>query len=91
MSRILAQILHSFRAGLGDGASLRISGAIEADRAVIRFAPDRPIATGDARDDWMASGMGLWVARRQLDGIDGRLDEPTPTDSAWRLSVPVVA
>lgn len=76
-SRLFAQILNALRAGLPDGAGVvvtarrRTGGWIE-----VSLAPDRPVALGDARDDWMAAGLGLWVARRLLDEIGGQLEEP---------------
>jgi signal transduction histidine kinase len=78
-SRILAQVLNSLRAGLGEGAALRVSGRREGGHVIIELYPDRPVAMGGARDDWMASGMGLWVARRLLDQVGGRLEEPSPS------------
>ena len=87
-SRVLAQILQSFRSGLPDGARLVVRACVIEGRAGVAFEPDRPIASGAARDDWMASGMSLWVARRQLETMNGRLDEPAPGETAWMLSLP---
>lgn len=92
-SRILAQILNSLRAGLDEGATLRISaqqGAPERGRGRVElcFVPDRPVAAGSARDDWRASGLGFWVARHLLDQVGGRLYEPSEGSLVWRISLP---
>jgi signal transduction histidine kinase len=87
-SRVLAQVLQSFRSGLPDGARLVVRAAVIDGRAAVLFEPDRPVAKGSARDDWMASGLSLWVARRQLETMNGRLDEPGTGQTAWVLSLP---
>ena len=87
-SRVLAQILQSFRSGLPAGARIVVRATVIDGRAAVTFEPDRPIASGSARDDWMASGMSLWVARRQLETMNGRLDEPATGRTAWVLSLP---
>jgi signal transduction histidine kinase len=79
-SRLFAQILNALRAGLPDGAGVAISARRRAPGWVeVALRPDRPLALGDARDDWMAAGLGLWVARRLLDEVGGRLEEPSGT------------
>ena len=87
-TRILAQILNAFRAGLEEGATLRVTTTQVGDEVAIDLDPDRTIAMGNARDDWMASGMGLWVARHLLDQIGGRLEEPLPPMTRWRILLP---
>ncbi len=79
-SRLIAQVLNALRAGLPDGARLEVTASREFDGerrwVVIAFAADRPVASGEARDDWMAAGLGLWVARKLLDQLGGRLIQP---------------
>jgi signal transduction histidine kinase len=82
-SRIFAQILNSLRAGLGEGTQLSVHGETSASEVAIVFRPSRPVAVGE--DDWMATGMGLWVARRMLDQVGGHLDRP-PDNTDWRLT-----
>jgi signal transduction histidine kinase len=75
-SRILAQVLHALRAGLGAGATVQVTPRAVGDRVQVRFDADRPLAHDTSRrDDWMASGLDLWVARQLLDRLHGRLDE----------------
>lgn len=76
-SRILAQILNGLRAALTEGSTLVVRGAVEDDEVVVSMSSDLPVAIDEfRRDDWMASGMGLWVARRLLDQLGGRLEQP---------------
>jgi signal transduction histidine kinase len=79
--RLLAQVLNALRAGLPEGARLDITAQLEPDAVVILLRPDRPVAVGEARDDWMAAGLGLWVARKLLDQVGGRLEEQGRTES----------
>ena len=67
MIRILNQVLQSMRAGLSSGAKLALSASLTREGVEVLFAPDQIVAAGDARDDWMASGAALWVARQMLD------------------------
>jgi len=79
--RLLAQILHVLRAGLGEGASLTVSMP-SGSRAVLEMTPDRPLALEAVKDDWMASGMNLWVARHLLDRMGAELEEDP---LGWRV------
>lgn len=78
-SRILAQILNALRAGLAEGATLRVSTRVDepgAGDVQVLLEPDAPVAVDEARrDDLLASGLGLWVARRLLHELGGRLDQ----------------
>lgn len=89
-TRILAQVLNALRAGLGEGATLRMSAASAPSGEVqVRLEPNTPVAMDESRrDDWRASGMGLWVARRLLHELGGRLEEPGPEDPSWRVVLP---
>jgi len=76
-SRILVQILNALRAGLSDGTKLTIRGTVVDDHVEVELRPDDIVAVDDLRrDDWMAAGMGMWVARRMLHELGGRLDQP---------------
>lgn len=126
--RILAQVLVAVRAGLAEGASLRVSatrdegpppevsvllapdrsgearGAIGgSDASGESGGPGRPDAARDAmavdatrRDDWMAGGMRLWVARRLLHELGGRVElpleyeltSPAAGSATWRVVFP---
>jgi len=87
-TRILAQILGSVCAGLEEGATLRMSVHRVGREVAIDLDPDRRVAIGSARDDWMASGMALWVARHLLDQVGGRLEEPFAPQNRWRVLLP---
>lgn len=88
-SRILAPILGSLGAGLGTGEAIQVGAEVSGDEVVVTFTPDRPVAIVEsARDDWMASGMGMWVARRMLDQVGGFLEEPAPPRRSWRVFLP---
>ena len=86
-SRILAQILNALRAGLEPGATVRIGAERDGDAVRVRLMPDRQVGSHhERRDDWMASGHGLWVARQLLDRLGGRLDEGPGTE--WQVVLP---
>ena len=90
-SRILAQVLHALRAALGSGATLTVTPAATREGSVeVRLQSDRPLASSTSRhDDWMASGLDLWVARQLLDRLHGRLEErETQGGALWVLSLP---
>ncbi len=87
-SRILAPILSSLGAALPGGGTIAVSAARAGANVSIALTPDRALAVGSARDDWMASGMALWVARRMLDSAGGRLVEPEAGESTWLVELP---
>ncbi|MBT3221063.1 MAG: HAMP domain-containing protein [Proteobacteria bacterium] len=88
-SRIFAQIFNALRSGLAEGATLRVAAHQQGDKIEVELRPDQPVF---ARDDWMASGLGLWVAHRLLDQLGGELEEPAETDDlddlVWRVILP---
>jgi C4-dicarboxylate-specific signal transduction histidine kinase len=86
-ARILTQVLNSMRAGLSEGAILRVEAKRVDDEVHVLLTPNRPVAQGVARDDWMASGLSLWVARQALDRLGGRLEEPDGANT-WVLAIP---
>lgn len=93
LSRSLAPIMSSIAAGLPSGSSLRVG----AERAESEGAPIVRLhlqvsgdpGEGSERDDWMASGMALWVARRLLDSAGGCVIEPQD-GRTWRVELPGV-
>ena len=86
-SRIFAQILNALRAGMGEGGDLRVSASQRSGMIAVRFQADASVSS---TDDWMASGMGLWVARQLLSQLGGRLEEPTDSTNApaWTVVLP---
>jgi signal transduction histidine kinase len=87
----LAQLLSSLRAAAGEGNRLAIASESSGGKVELRFTIDGPAATGRA-DDWMASGMGFWVANRVFADHDGQLIEPTEDGASgartWRVVLP---
>jgi len=92
-SRILAQAMQAMGAGLGHGARVEVAARCEDGEVAVTLTADRPLATNtDRRDDWMASGLDLWVARQLLDQLQGRLEEgPAGADARWVLVWPGAA
>jgi signal transduction histidine kinase len=86
-SRIFAQILNALRAGMGEGSELFVRAESGEGVVKVLLQADRPV---EATDDWMVSGMGLWVARQLLRQLGGRLEEParSATEPLWIVALP---
>ena len=90
-TRMLAQVLNAFRAGLETGATLSLAVAdCEADDWVLELSSDQEVAGSVARaDDLRASGMELWAAHQQVAQWGGRLEVGgLGTRAGWRLHLP---
>lgn len=74
LGQALAQLVRSLRAALGPGGVVHVEGRHEGGEVRVRFTLSD--ASGAGGDDWLASGMGLWIAQQVLDEHGGRLDEP---------------
>ena len=83
--RVLVQLLHTFRAGLGDGSTLKLEIERTKEGVNVVLVPDQEIAMGSLKDDWMAAGMGFWVARKLLVQMGGELDAPKEGDLIWSV------
>ncbi len=87
LAQALAQLLRSLRTRLGPGGCLRITGGTGVDPVSVDFHLEDQVREGG--DDWLASGMGFWVARRVFQDHGGRLREPEEEESAlWTLELP---
>ncbi|MFH1469371.1 MAG: histidine kinase dimerization/phospho-acceptor domain-containing protein [Pseudomonadota bacterium] len=81
LAQALAQLASSLRALLPEGGRLRLRASERATEVLVELALEgqagatRPIQ----KDDWLAAGMSLWIARRILSEHGGRLIEP-PAD-----------
>jgi two-component system, NtrC family, sensor kinase len=86
-ARILSQVLNTLRAGMAEGSHLGVSVVRENGKVLVCMKPSEPVV---ARDDWRASGMGLWVAQHSLHQLGGALDEPEDAmvDPTWRVVLP---
>jgi signal transduction histidine kinase len=82
----LAQLLKSLRAELEPGGSVCLT--CESDPQEIRL---KVSLEGDLRprgDDWLATGMGFWVARYAVQEHGGRLDELEGASRAVLITLP---
>ena len=79
LGRAFAQLLTRVRSAAGDGSALHIGGACRDGVVTIQLELDavRP----GSRDDWMASGMGVWAARQVFTAHGGELIEPRAADA----------
>jgi len=80
LGRALTRLLTSLRAVAPEGGRIQILGDREAEQLRVFFVLDAQSSDlkGLRRDEWMAKGMSLWVARRILAEHGGRLAEPEP-------------
>jgi two-component system NtrC family sensor kinase len=91
LGQAIAQLLTSLRALLAPGGLLSVHAGISGAEIVVelRISGMKPAKDGTKRDDWFASGMSLWVARRILAEHGGRLKEPEgPAGSTYLLELP---
>ncbi|MCB9759173.1 MAG: sensor histidine kinase [Alphaproteobacteria bacterium] len=80
LGQALAQLLRSLRAALGPGGALHISGEQDGDEVRLRLALSGAARAGG--DDWLASGMGFWIAQQVFREHGGRLEEPPDPSAA---------
>jgi hypothetical protein len=82
----LTQLLKSLRAELAPGGVLRLTVDDEGDwiRIIV-------VLEGELRprgDDWLATGMGFWVARYALQEHGGHIEESEEKDRFVQLFLP---
>jgi signal transduction histidine kinase len=79
LGRALAGLLTSLRALLPSGGVVHVRAEPGDGRVRLRFDLGAPEGgSGAARDDWLASGMSLWLSRRVLAEQGATLTEPVP-------------
>lgn len=83
--RAFAPILSSVAATMPAGSSLRVE--IERRPGVVEVVLV-PSVSQTISDDFMASALGLWVARRLLGQMGGRIVEPALGGAPWRVTLP---
>ncbi|MEZ4318989.1 MAG: sensor histidine kinase [Myxococcota bacterium] len=82
------QLVTALVTGLPRGAHLTVHAELSGAFAVVLLHPDQEV--GIVQDDWMASGLDVWVARQTLDRLGGQLVEPLDDSAAWRVRLPLV-
>ncbi len=86
LGQALAQLLRSLRTRLGPGGVLLIEQG-EGVGVVLRFTLREAVLPEG--DDWLASGMGFWVARQVFQDHGGRLREPVEGEGpVYTLELP---
>ncbi|MBN1337093.1 MAG: HAMP domain-containing protein [Deltaproteobacteria bacterium] len=86
LGQALAGLLTSLRALVPSGGTIVVQGESVEGRARLAFELDAPEApAGASRDDWLASGMSLWLSRRVLAEQGAALTEPVPGGPARYL------
>ncbi|MBK7757371.1 MAG: sensor histidine kinase [Deltaproteobacteria bacterium] len=76
LAQAFAQLLRSLRTALVPGGRLFIHGVAGSEEVRVSFRLSGWRGAGG--DDWLASGMGFWVARQVFAEHGGRLIEPQP-------------
>lgn len=84
-AQALAQLLSGLAAGLTAGATVSIDASLSDGLAMVRMTPSHPVELSS--DDWMASGIDVWVARQTLDRLGADLVEPLEPDAPWLVRI----
>ncbi len=74
-SRILEPIIVLMATGLPQGARVVIEFVRAGVEVGMTLSGDTPVASLTGRDDQMASSVKLWVSRRLLEQVGGRLEQ----------------
>jgi len=90
LSGALIQLANSLRAGCQAGGALEIFGGESGDvlEIVFRLTGSKIDRTSD---DWMAAGMGFWLARKVIAQHGGALYEPPDLSAevvSWTIRLP---
>jgi signal transduction histidine kinase len=93
IGQALVQLLTSIRTASGEGGEISIRGEERSGEIVLDLTARNDNLNFSA-DDWMASGMGFWLARQVVASHGGRLTEPSEAvegTAVWTLHFPVPA
>ena len=85
----LVQLLNSIRSACTEGGAIMVTARAQPSIQVEISARGKKVDV--ASDDWMASGMGFWLARQVLAQHGGELVESsggTKEHRAWVLQLP---
>jgi len=93
LGQAFAQLLATLRSAAPPRSTLHVEGRVMARRVQVDLTlSGGPLRVG--QDDWMASGMAFWGARKTLAAHGGELMEPAASDSGdrqqgtWTVSLP---
>jgi signal transduction histidine kinase len=86
LGQAITQLLRSLRANLAPQGRIGIQGVSRLGELGLELTLQGPARPSD--DDWLASGMGFWVAQQVLHEHGGRLEEPKPGTRVWTLWLP---
>ncbi len=86
LAQAFTQLLRSLRANLAPQGRIALQGVSRLGELGLELTLEGPGRPND--DDWLASGMGFWVAQQVLHEHAGRLEEPTPGSRVWTLWLP---
>lgn len=87
--KALVQLLLAITAGLGTGGAVVIRASESGDLVCVEMTPDRPVDEGAHRDNFLAAGVSLWVARQLVARLGGRVVSPGD-DPSWLIQLPGV-
>ena len=86
LGQAITQLLRSLRANLAPQGRIALEGVSRLGELGLELTLQGPVRPSN--DDWLASGMGFWVAQQVLHEHGGRLDEPSPGTRVWTLWLP---
>lgn len=79
----LSQLVTGLAAGMEAGNRLTVEAVEDGPDLVVQIIPSSPVALES--DDWMASGIDVWVARQTLDRLGAALVEPIEQEAPWQV------
>lgn len=85
----LAQLLDGLAAGLPGDSRVNVTTTLDGEVVVVNIQPSIPVAVSS--DDWMASGIEVWVARQTLDRLGADLVEPLEDHAPWVVRLPAAS
>jgi two-component system NtrC family sensor kinase len=91
INQALVQLFTSIRTACGEGGGVNIRGFIQRKHAVLEITANNEMLN-ISEDDWMASGMGFWLAKQVVAEHGGRLqeaDNSATSVAVWTLQIPV--
>ena len=88
LGQAFSQLIRSLSLKLESGGALIISGAVSPNGVELQLTLSGP--QRETRDDWLASGMGFWIAHQIVGQHQGWLEEAEEEGgSSYRVFLPV--